>query len=894
MKSTNYQFILNDGPIAIITQAELDILACITAFEGGCDNVYIVDDKCVYSGLTITTKSFLGVWNPGASIVIHLPSIRNQDITNTYLPLSVKTSITKTIKMNPSLTEIPVCDNLGHICKVLRISSTPVVNFLPWHNWTNWHVPLTFLTSYRKIYISSLENDNLRAFYNYYGTALSVELLSLDNIQDALYGNNTLLVYSHDLYPTKTNKINISDLFQQISHNAWDIIFHELYIEYGDTALLKKTETHNLAHIIFLLDQGHNVINILNSAEDFYGVITEHDVRETFPAAKIPIRQNYFIPYTDNETSIKQTMMTFFPQAGPELPIIHNNKIQGLCIRGNHFAGKRQKYAFDMQQLHWELISDNVLQLFFSPGQKILLSSKVSYLQKLGARLQKCGINVVFFDNDLLNDYLTSNFDMLLYGSDVWNPRCMPSFAVRKLYDALLAEELRRYLADNNVHFYYFDIDQAPAALKGRTKITPVPTQPTVTIGGDKTIYTVYVDSTIGDGFHTVNGKRVTIGNHPQNKCRVHLFGPCTVVGTFTAKDEDTIASQLQKHINKAGYAYNVINYGNPGESNLSSLNRIMDTPMNTDDIVVLFARNLFAALPVFSTQQTHSLKEVFELQNYRYSKAFFDLTPHLNPQGNAIMAEYLFQLLQKDMQQDVNHNTSPVPPLADNLKSDFIPDSGLQDYLTTLHKHKTKYDLIGAIVMNCNPFTCGHRYLIEHALKQVDFLYIFVIEEDSSAFSFNDRYAMVKANCQDLSHLTILPSGRYMISRITFSAYFSKDELKEQTVNPANDVRIFGKYIAPCLNIKKRFVGEEPLDSVTRQYNEAMELILPEYGVELVEIPRLRDELQHTINATEVRKSILNNTLKQYRSYLTPITYQYIADNYERLRQRLLSLSRQ
>ena len=34
----------------------------------------------------------------------------------------------------------------------------------------------------------------------------------------------------------------------------------------------------------------------------------------------------------------------------------------------------------------------------------------------------------------------------------------------------------------------------------------------------------------------------------------------------------------------------------------------------------------------------------------------------------------------------------------------------------------------VGAIVMNCNPFTMGHRYLIETAASQVDRLYVFVL----------------------------------------------------------------------------------------------------------------------------------------------------------------------
>ena len=56
----------------------------------------------------------------------------------------------------------------------------------------------------------------------------------------------------------------------------------------------------------------------------------------------------------------------------------------------------------------------------------------------------------------------------------------------------------------------------------------------------------------------------------------------------------------------------------------------------------------------------------------------------------------------------------------------------------------------VGAAVMNCNPFTIGHRYLIETAAKECDLLYIFVLSEDKSEFSFADRLEMVKRGTAD------------------------------------------------------------------------------------------------------------------------------------------------
>ena len=69
--------------------------------------------------------------------------------------------------------------------------------------------------------------------------------------------------------------------------------------------------------------------------------------------------------------------------------------------------------------------------------------------------------------------------------------------------------------------------------------------------------------------------------------------------------------------------------------------------------------------------------------------------------------------------------------------------------YLDNLEKLSRPYRAagkkIGSLNVNCNPFTRGHRYLIEEALKRVDHLFLFVVEEDASEFSFKDRYEMVK-----------------------------------------------------------------------------------------------------------------------------------------------------
>lgn len=161
------------------------------------------------------------------------------------------------------------------------------------------------------------------------------------------------------------------------------------------------------------------------------------------------------------------------------------------------------------------------------------------------------------------------------------------------------------------------------------------------------------------------------------------------------------------------------------------------------------------------------------------------------------------------------------------------------------------------ALVMNCNPFTRGHRYLAEAASRAADRVYLFVVEADRSAFPFRDRLELVRRGVGDLPGVTVLPGGPYIISQATFPAYFTheKDRMRVQA---ELDAELFAEHIAPALGIKTRYVGTEPFCPVTRAYNEALEKILTLSGMDLVKIPRLEME-GGPVSASAVREALRN-----------------------------------
>jgi len=183
-----------------------------------------------------------------------------------------------------------------------------------------------------------------------------------------------------------------------------------------------------------------------------------------------------------------------------------------------------------------------------------------------------------------------------------------------------------------------------------------------------------------------------------------------------------------------------------------------------------------------------------------------------------------------------------------------------------------------GAIVMNCNPFTLGHQYLVETARARCDRLILFVVEEDASEFPYADRIRLVREGVAHLPGVTVAPGGAYIISAATFPTYFLKDASKIAVAHTRLDITIFGRHIAPSAGIGVRFAGEEPYSEVTRMYNEAMQAYLPPLGVEVQVVPR-KQYAQDPISASRVRGMIAAGQLEQTRDLVPESTYLYLID---------------
>lgn len=178
----------------------------------------------------------------------------------------------------------------------------------------------------------------------------------------------------------------------------------------------------------------------------------------------------------------------------------------------------------------------------------------------------------------------------------------------------------------------------------------------------------------------------------------------------------------------------------------------------------------------------------------------------------------------------------------------------------------------IASIVVNTNPPTNGHLYLITTASQNHQQVLVFLVEEDRSVFKFKDRYHMLINATKHLSNVKILPSTKYIVSSLTFPTYFLKEDVDEVLEQAEIDAIIFKKYFMTIFGIKKRYVGTET-DLVTNKYNQKLKEIL---GDDLIIIERIKHDGK-IISATMIRRLLAEGKIEDVKQYVPQATYEFL-----------------
>ena len=244
-------------------------------------------------------------------------------------------------------------------------------------------------------------------------------------------------------------------------------------------------------------------------------------------------------------------------------------------------------------------------------------------------------------------------------------------------------------------------------------------------------------------------------------------------------------------------------------------------------------------------------------------SRGISELKLFTKPENRAIFESLGFHLLA----------SAPKAILMENGR-------GLERYCAYLRSMR-KEGRCGVIVMNANPFTLGHRYLLEQAAAQVDTLFVIPVKEEGQRFSYEERKKMIESAEENYfsqgfaknqfswaGKIVVLEGSDYQISAATFPTYFLKDLSDAAETHIRLDLDLFQRYIAPALNAEVRFVGSEPYDALTNHYNTIMKELLPQ----VVEIPRL-----DAISASAVRVALDKGSFRAASALCPETTWPYL-----------------
>lgn len=384
------------------------------------------------------------------------------------------------------------------------------------------------------------------------------------------------------------------------------------------------------------------------------------------------------------------------------------------------------------------------------------------------------------------------------------------------------------------------------------------------------------------DFYNVIGGMRFTAYQPDEYTNTIYIFGPCTVRGALV-EDKNTVASQLQKKINDSGYKYIVMNCGVGGGSDLENTYKyILSMPLKAGDIIILIEEGQFLKDKINSFKDIINLSSEFNL-NPLTEEWFVDRPAHCNSLANAKITNCIYKKLIQVIAENKVKNESEMIKLFKGKQKIHKDSCELMQYIAKISENKfmvSSDSCVGAIAMHCNPMTKGHKYLIEEALRQVDYLYIFILSEDKTDIPYSIRKDMLMYETKQYDNVKVLDCGSFMASTSSFPEYFMKEKSISSRVDASKDILTFCQYVVPALNITKRFVGTERRDFVTRQYNNQLKMILPYYGVEVCEIERINC-VKGSISAFSTREMIKNNLWKDVKYMVTDYVYARLQEYY-------------
>lgn len=385
------------------------------------------------------------------------------------------------------------------------------------------------------------------------------------------------------------------------------------------------------------------------------------------------------------------------------------------------------------------------------------------------------------------------------------------------------------------------------------------------------------------DSINIKNGIRYSGVFSKDYNTEIHFFGPCSILG-LCGPDDYTFEYQLQEKLNKRNADYKVFNHGVMlGDNSINSIVDSLMTKLKTNDCVYIYFMEK-ELLPLIPSNRLINFCDIFNRVKRNAEICFFDVPGHCNRRANSIISDYFFQLSSYNFKTKAKNGKREnfacrenINITKDNNLNIFNPDMYSHfERLSKVKNYLRRFTKIGTVTIYASPFTKGHQYLINMALKHCDIIVVFVVSDNFHTLNSIDRVEMVRRNYVNNEKVIVIPTETYFASKQYFPEYSSKVSGSELQKTIYYQEIASSKYLYAYLGITVRFLGEEETDSVTQKYNAVVRKCCKENNIELFIIPRLK------INGVEVsgsscRNAILNKDMVSMQKLLPLATYEYV-----------------
>ncbi len=270
-------------------------------------------------------------------------------------------------------------------------------------------------------------------------------------------------------------------------------------------------------------------------------------------------------------------------------------------------------------------------------------------------------------------------------------------------------------------------------------------------------------------------------------------------------------------------------------------------------------ANNIMKCFLVIKEYTNQNLTNLMfsHLVSYLAHKNIYHYFVYTTPDNEAIFTSLNMKTIVMTMNTVLLEGGDEITNVLSNLKKEY-------------HLSNNKK---AAVIINANPMTLGHLFLIETAAKENDEVLVFVVSEDLSSFPFSDRFAIIKKATAHLKNVTVLPTLSYLVSKITFPKYFLKEDQLIKDEQTLVDVLVYKQYYEKIFNIAIRYLGEEPFSFNTDKYNKVLKTYLGNH----IKIIQRKKVDKITVSASLVRKLLKENNLEEIKQYVPLATYEYL-----------------